>query len=414
MKALQIEKSLLRFGAASLIARTKGSGKGASIGPLRYVDIPMPKEINDNWIEIKPILSGICGSDLSMLDGKSSRELESFVSFPFIPGHEVVGIRADTKKRIVIEPLLGCISRGLSPCGSCLSGHHDRCANLAFGDVDAGLQIGFCKDTSGGWAESFFAHITQIHEIPDSMDDSDALLVEPAACAIHAVLQDLPEPGSTVVILGAGTLGLLTLAAVAEFGKPKHIVVAAKYNHQKQLARELGATHVVDSDKVQAMVRSLTKSRLVGDTLSNGADTTYDCVGSSATIESSIMITKPRGTLVLVGMPTKGKIDLTFLWQRQIQMHGAYTYGTEQVSTGDEVPGAANGDASHSTSETFKLAIDMSHKVGLGRLHSATYSLEHYEDALLHAGQAGSRGAIKIAFAPNKNKKILREETETL
>ncbi len=414
MKALQIEKNLLRFGAAALLAKTKGSGKGASIGPLRYVDIPMPGEINEKWIEIRPILSGICGSDLSMLDGKSSRELESFVSFPFIPGHEVVGIRADTKKRVVIEPLLGCISRGLSPCESCLSGHHDRCANLAFGDLEAGLQIGYCTDTSGGWAESFFAHISQIHEIPESMNDSDALLVEPAACAIHAVLQDLPDPGSTVVILGAGTLGLLTLAAVVEFAKPKHIVVAAKYGHQKNFAKELGATHVVNSDKVQAIVRSLTKSRLVGDTLSNGADTTFDCVGSSASIENSIAITRPRGKLVLVGMPSKGKIDLTFLWQRQIQMHGAYTYGIEQVPPGHENSAVAKGEAGFSTSTTFKLAIEMSSKMGLGRLHSATYSLEHYEEALLHAGQAGSRGAIKIAFAPNKNKKIQREETETL
>ena len=113
MKALEFDRKVLRFAAAH-VAGSVLPGRGATVGPLRLADVdpfPLP---GPGWVQIRPRLAGICGSDLATLDGMSSRYFEPIVSFPFVPGHEVV---ADTHdgSRVVLEPVLGCVARGISP-----------------------------------------------------------------------------------------------------------------------------------------------------------------------------------------------------------------------------------------------------------------------------------------------------------
>ena len=95
MKALLFERNVPRFAAARVAAMVAGSGRGAAVGPLRLTDIDPPELPGPGWHRIRPTLAGICGSDLATLDGKSSRYFEDLVSFPFVPGHEVVGIVED-------------------------------------------------------------------------------------------------------------------------------------------------------------------------------------------------------------------------------------------------------------------------------------------------------------------------------
>ena len=91
MKALVFERNLPRF-AASRVASLLGSGRGAGIGPLQLLEAGAPELPGEEWFHLTPLLSGICGSDLATLDGRSSRYFEDLVSFPFVPGHEVVGM----------------------------------------------------------------------------------------------------------------------------------------------------------------------------------------------------------------------------------------------------------------------------------------------------------------------------------
>src|SRR5277367_978585 len=132
MSTLLFERSLPRFAAARL-ASSFGSGRGAGIGPLRLVDHDAPALPGDGWVHVSPLLSGICGSDMATLDGRSSRYFDDLVSFPFVPGHEVVGVlegggvdhrgRALVPgTRAVIEPVLGCATRRLPPCPQCAKG----------------------------------------------------------------------------------------------------------------------------------------------------------------------------------------------------------------------------------------------------------------------------------------------------
>src|SRR4029453_2298170 len=99
------------------------------------------------WVGARPRLAGICGSDLATIDGHSSRYFEPIVSFPFVPGHEVVG-ELDDASRVVGVPVLSCVPRGIDPvCGACAVGDINRCERLAYGHLEPGLQSGFCEST---------------------------------------------------------------------------------------------------------------------------------------------------------------------------------------------------------------------------------------------------------------------------
>jgi hypothetical protein len=87
----------------------------------------------------------------------------------------------------------------------------------------------------------------------------------------------------------------------------------------------------------------------------------------------------------MMGMPAEVTVDLTGLWHRETRLAGSYTYGTETMPDG-------------TTARTFDLAFDTVVACRMGRLVSATYPLDDYEDAIAHAASAGRRGAVKIAF----------------
>ena len=378
MKALQFERNLPRY-AAARIAGSVAPGRGGAWGPLRLRDTDVPALPAPEWVRVRPRLSGICGSDLATVDGRSSRYFEPIVSFPFVPGHEVVGDR-DDGTRVVLEAVLGCVARGIDPpCGACEAGDVGRCERVAFGHLEPGLQTGFCSDTGGGWSTLLVAHPDQLHPVADGLTDEAAVMVEPTACAVRAALA--AGEGGVQVVLGAGTLGLLTIAALRRFGSPGTLIATARYPHQARLAKELGADLVVDPDQAHRAVRRATGAMVIGDTLTRGADAVVDCVGRADTMATGIDVARAGGRVVLCGMPGTVSLDLTPLWHKEVALVGAYAYGRQ-----------AGGR------RTFELAFDLVEAADLGRLVSATYPLDRYQDALEHAANAGSRGSVKIAF----------------
>lgn len=400
MKALRFERDAIRFGVARVASGIR-PGAGARYGPLELVEGDPPALPGPDWVRIRPRLAGICGSDLATVDGRSSRWFEPVVSFPFVPGHEVVADLLDAgtspdddagTSRVVLEPVLGCVTRGISPaCSACAEGRLGNCELLAHGCIDAGLQSGFCCDTGGGWSTELVAHPSQLHPVPATMTDEAAVLVEPTACAVHAALRARARPGDTVAVIGAGTLGLLTLAALTRFVPGAATVIGAKHPHQRDLARDLGADVVVRAEELQRAVRRRSAAQVLGSgstsRLTGGADVTIDCVGSADSIATALAVTRPTGRVVMVGMPGALRVDLTPLWQREIELVGAYAYGTETLPDDGTV-------------RTFDLAFDLVKSADLGRLLTATYPLERSADAISHAADAGRRGAVKIAFDP--------------
>jgi threonine dehydrogenase-like Zn-dependent dehydrogenase len=388
MKALQIRRSVRRFGMARLTSPLSPSG-AVRVGPVELTDVSEPaRPTGPGWHRFETSLAGICGSDLSLIDGHASSYFDDWVSFPFVPGHEVVG-RLEDGRRVVLEPVLGHAARGaVPPWPDAAPGDGHDYAHLVTGPLEPGIQTGFCCSTGGGWSPWFWAHESQLHFLPDHMPDERAVLVEPIAGAVHGAVMAANSPterrNGVIAVLGAGTMGLASIAAVRQQIPDGLIVAGGRYPHQLTLAKEFGADVVTDGGGLARAVRRATGSHRIGSALSGGADVVIDAVGSSESISGAITMARPGGTVVLLGMPAEVSLDLTALWHRQVNLRGCYTYGTELVN---EQP-----------VRTFDIAVQLADMIGAERLLSATYPLERHVDALAHAAAAGRRGAVKIAF----------------
>jgi threonine dehydrogenase-like Zn-dependent dehydrogenase len=378
MKALVYRRKPLRYVAGAVAGRLV-PGRGAAYGPLALKDIDPPELPGPEWVRVRPRLSGICGSDLATIDGHASRYFEPVVSFPFVPGHEVVG-DLDDGSRVVLVPVLACAPRGIDPpCPQCATGRINRCERIAFGAIEPGLQLGFCADTGGGWSTSMVAHESQLVAVDDDLTDEEAVMVEPTACAVHAAHQ---WTGGDIAVIGAGALGLLTVAALRHLHPDASVLVTAKHPEQRRLAESLGADRVVDPDTLGRTVRLVTGSMVAGTQLTGGAGVVYDCVGTDASIGQALSVVAPGGTVVLVGMPANVSINLTTLWHRETALVGCYAYERADFDT----------------------AIELVRVARLGRLVSAAYPLARFEEAIEHAAQAGSRGAVRVVFDLRREK----------
>jgi len=272
-------------------------------------------------------------------------------------------------------PVLSCGVRGIDPrCPACAKGRINHCERIGFGDLEPGLQSGFCESTGGGWSTAMLAHPDQLVAVPDALTDEAAVIVEPMACAVHAAAQ---VDATRAAVIGAGTLGLLTIAALRAAHPDIELVATAKHPHQRTLAATLGADHVVAPAELDRSVRARTGSmRLGSGQLAGGIEAVVDCVGSPESIAQALRIAAPGATIHAVGMPGVTTVDLTPLWQREVALRGAYAYERRD----------------------FDRALVLAGELDLGRLVSATYPLSRYEDAIAHAASAGARGAVKIAF----------------
>ena len=419
--ALQYFRSVPRYvGARTIGAKAPGLIAGP-LAPLRLAtlrDHDLPDR--PGWARVKPHLSGICGSDLATIAGRTSFYFSPLVSLPFVPGHEVVGELLDDCEdlpagtRVVLSSVLACAARGEDPpCDNCASGRTGRCDRVTVGHLKPGLQTGFCTETGGGWSRALLAHRSQLFAIPESMSPSAAVLVEPFACAIHAALRARIEPGASVLLVGAGTVGILTLIAVKLFTEAGHVTVAAKHQKQRAAATMAGADDVVRPEHVTKAVRrdaravKLTPER-GPEFLLGGADVAIECTGSRRGLDTALRTTKAGGRVVLSGIP-EGGADLTPVWFRELELVGAYTAGGVDTFTdpeGGKGKGGAKGKGDRPATverPTFDVAVETAATLPiLERLVGATYPLDRWREAIDHAMAAGKLGTFKVAFAPQE------------
>jgi threonine dehydrogenase-like Zn-dependent dehydrogenase len=358
-----------------------------ALSMLKLGDVAEPELPTRSWVRVMPTLSGICGSDLAAIGGHVSLYLDPLTSYPFVPGHEVVGT-LDDGSRVVIEPALGCEVRGVSPvCPRCAEGRPGLCYNVTEGPIQVGLQTGYCAGTGGGCGELLVAHPSQLHPVPAALSDEAAVLIEPFACCVHAALRGGASKDDIVVVSGAGTIGLLTVAAVRLFTPPRKLIAVAKHPAQRDLARKLGADQVIAPDEVFQRVRFATGARRLDgmnrSLLLGGADLTFDCVGRADSLNDAVRFTREGGTVIAVGMPGEEKVDWAPIWQRELTVMGAYAYGSEPRAGGRR---------------TFELALEAAPELHLESLVGPLYGLGEYRDAIAYAMSAGRLGAVKVAF----------------
>jgi len=379
MQALELYRSLPRYLAVrALVPRTP---LAQGLAPIRLVDHKSgPALPGESWVRVRPLLSGICGSDLATVSGASSLYFSPLVSLPFTPGHEVLG-QLDDGTRVVIDPVLGCAARDLQLCNACAGGATSRCERVTLGHLSPGLQTGYCADTGGGWSAEMVAHTSQLHEVPDTLSDEVAVLTEPLACAVHVARASGITEDEHVLIVGAGAVGLLTLAAVKALTPARSVTVVAKHPRQVSIARDLGADDVVAPGAVTRAVRRRSGAVVLqpergSEFLLGGVDVTLECAGSASGLSTALRVTRAGGRVILAGLPAGGT-DLTPLWFRELKLVGAYA--------------SHRGD--------FTTAIELLERTpALHLLPSAFHPLERWREALDEAGSAGGLGLVKVGF----------------
>ena len=383
---LELHRSVPKYiGARAFGTKMPGLLSGA-LSPLRHVDRKDPHPPAEGWARLGPRVSGICGSDLKTLAGRSSLYFSALVSMPFVPGHEVVADLLDDVgdlrmgQRVVIDPVLSCAPRGVSPaCGPCDAGMPELCERIMAGNLQPGLQTGYCASTGGGWSGMMLAHRSQLHAVPEDLPDEAAVMIEPTACAIHAVRRAAIPAGATVLVVGAGTVGLLTVAAVRSIVPTAQVIAVAKHARQAGLAQAFGATVVSTSEALGAVRRSTGAFRLRPELglpfLLGGADVSFECVGSADALDLALRATKGRGRIVLSGMPEGA--DLSPAWFRELELVGAYT-----------------------GSGAFAAAMELVGEAELGKLVTEAYPLARFREAVDHAMLAGRLGSVKVVFDP--------------
>jgi len=410
MKALQFRKSVPRY----LLSYV--TGPRSRLVPLHFAlpialrEIPAPRLPNGDWVRVAPRLAGICGSDVAAVSAKSSPYLGAVTSMPFVLGHEVVGVvvecgsgvrRVREGDRVVLRPALGCKVRGIDPpCIRCAEGRDALCQYIAHGDISAGIQTGYCRDTGGGFGECFVAHESQLFAVPTTLSDRQAVLIEPFACALHATLMISPSEDDTILVIGCGTIGLLVIAALRAVGCKSRIAAAARYDYQGELARDFGADILLNgsrSDKIrtrtwaETLGAELHRADLGGPLAIGGSRVTFDCIGSSASIMDGLRFTGEGGTFVLVGMPGVPRgVDWTPMWHKELQVRAAYAYGRESANNGSE--------------DTFDVALRLipSLAAKFEKLLGEPFDLKHYCEAFATAMSPGRNRSIKAVFAINQ------------
>ncbi|MGH7563152.1 MAG: zinc-dependent alcohol dehydrogenase [Gemmatimonadota bacterium] len=399
MHAVQYVRSVPRYLTARYAASRWPRLLDSRLSPVRFAEIDPPALPGPRWVRIRPLLSGICGSDLATVTAQGSTYFSPFISTPFVLGHEIVGLveevgpearRIAAGDRVVVHPPLHCRVRGLADlCVSCRAGDTAHCRRVTDGDLSAGIQTGYCRDTGGGWSSALVAHELQLWRVPDDVPDQAAVLIEPYSCCLHAVERGFEgaakDEDAIALVIGCGSIGLLTIAALRASRFGGRIVAVAKYPHQASAARDLGADDVVPPGNRPALGvaigAELHEPELGPPTAVGGADVTFDCVGSGSTLDDAMRFTRPRGAVIVVGMPgVPDGIDWTAMWHKELDVRGSYTC----------------------SDETFGRAVlDVTGMAGrLAPLVTARFPLAEYGEAIRTALDAGRLGHVKIAFEP--------------
>ena len=279
---------------------------------IEQAEIPTPGPAE---VLVRSVVSGVCGSDTHAAHGR-----HPFVSLPYHPGHEVVGVvetvgaevsTLAVGDRVTAEPDLPCWQ-----CKMCTTGRQNLCENLRF--------FG-CGYEQGGMADFFTLPANRLHVVPDSLDYLAASLIEPLSTPVHAVRIAGDVAGRTAVVLGAGTIGLLLLSVLKARGVGR-VVVTDPLADKRERATALGADVVVDAlaGDVVAQVR---------EALGESADVVFDCVAIQSSVNQAIAMADKGGTVVIVGVPAADvTVPLPIIQDHQIRIQGSATYLPEDYA----------------------------------------------------------------------------------
>lgn len=278
-------------------------------------EIPVP-EIGDNEVLVHLEYVGICGSDVHYFHSGSCGAYKVDLEKDFMLGHECAGViekvGANVKSlkegdKVALEPGITC-----GKCEFCKSGHYNLCPDVVF----------LATPPVQGCYEEYIAFPEDMcFKLPDNMSTEEGALIEPLSVGFYAANQGEVQTGDTVVILGAGCIGLVTLLACKAHGAGT-VIVSDVVNARLEKAKELGADYVVNGGNGDVLkeIEKLTNGR--------GADVVFETAGSPVTIAQTPFIVRRGGTITLVGISSQEEISFNFaqIMDKEAQIKSVFRY----------------------------------------------------------------------------------------
>lgn len=281
-------------------------------GSIGVEDVPVPVP-EAGEVVIRTRMIGICGSDTHAIAGE-----HPFLRPPYIPGHEATGVIdvvgdgvADLVPgaRVMLQPNLSC-----GECDNCAAGRTNACQNLRWIGCDSSGAL------AGAMGELFVAPATNVFPVPDHVTDETAVLVECLATPVHAVARAGDVSGARVVVIGAGTIGLLTLVAALHAGAGRVVVLDMDEAKLARAVDQGASAGFVNSDP-EASAKAV-------EALGGRADVVFDCVAHEATVTQAFSLLRRAGQIMIVGVPPRPytvNMPLVQDWEVTIQGCAAYT-----------------------------------------------------------------------------------------
>lgn len=405
MRALIVENSLPRLAATRLLGALTPRAYLGPTSPLRLREIAEPSLPAADWAIARTRVCGLCGSDYKQvfMNGSIDNPMTAMISWPQVLGHEVVGVIDEVGpevrerrvgERVVLNPWLSCLPRGLPPCEYCQQGHLAQCLNFTRGAASPGIHSGNSATATGGFAPRVPAHESQWIPVPDSVSDEAAVLADPFSVSLHAILKAPPRPGATALVYGCGTLGLLAIAILRAQHPEVRVLAVARFEHQARLAEEFGAAVVARHRPTRGIIEAVAEATEADlhepwrglPMLNGGVDVVYDTVSSAETLEIGVRVLRSHGFLVVIGVEPPRRFEWTPLYFKEISIVGSNGFGIE----------AWEGRRQHAMAWYFELltrgALDVTPII------THRFALEAYRKAFLACYAQGESGAIKVLF----------------
>ena len=406
MRALVTENSVPRLVATRLLAAITPRAFVGPTAPMTLREIPDPQLPAPDWVVARTLLCGLCGSDYKQvfMNGSSDNPMTGYISWPQVLGHEVVAVideigpEVDEHRlgeRVVLNPWLSCVPRGLAPCVWCRRGDLAQCLNFLHGPIAPGIHSGNSATGTGGFATRVPAHQSQWIRIPEGVSDEEAVLADPFSVSLHAIRRTPPPAGGgTAVVYGCGTLGLLAIAILRSLHPELQVLAVARFDHQAALAQKLGADLVLRHRPLEELVEAIasaTGSELVRPwrglpVLNGGVDVIYDTVSSPETFEVGVRCARSQAAIVALGVEPPRRFEWTPLYFKEISIIGSNGFGIEELE----------GRRQHAMEWYFEFILERGFDATA--IISHRYPLDDYREAFMTCYAQGDHAAVKVLF----------------
>lgn len=348
---------------------------GPGTWEIQTVPVPVPGPE-----EVLCMIGGvaICGSDPEVIHGGLAGIWPP--SYPFIAGHEwagrVVAVGEGVTEFKPGDRVAGEAHKGCGHCKNCLSGRYTLCLN--YGKPETGHKhYGFVSN--GAYAQYNTYHIKSITKIPDNVTYKEAAMCDTAGVALHGLELSGIVPGSTVVVVGPGPIGIMAMKEAKAMGAAKVIMVGR--NPRLEMAKRLGADEIVDFSKCDPIkaVRELTNGL--------GVSVAVEASGAPGTIIQSLKMCGKGGKVVMLGVAKEGVTEAIPL---------KYTTHNELSLLGSR----ANPNVSWKVIEMIS-----SGNIDVKDMVTHTFDLDHIGEAF-HTFENRIGGAMKVVIYPNGGENV--------